>query len=201
MEFPLSRAPKMFFDPQLWNIFVSYFESNEIAYERIGYPPDLTGYHREYYGMRFNLSKERWQEIEEARAVGRELLRGLHSKFLSEDLTATGIPRGFARPTREAIPPSEWLELWPNFAGNWAMSTTGSYDNVLLSWNPPDEKAEMLELCELFLTKRKSEGETKKTVLIEKAATYFGKRVPDRIFNSAYQKVFQRKRGRPPRVK
>jgi len=36
MEFPLSRAPEMFFDEQLWQIFVSYFETPEIALERIG---------------------------------------------------------------------------------------------------------------------------------------------------------------------
>jgi hypothetical protein len=36
MEFPLSRAPEMLFDEQLWEIFVSYFETPEIGLERIG---------------------------------------------------------------------------------------------------------------------------------------------------------------------
>src|ERR1700674_4307501 len=133
MEFPLSQAPEMLFDRQLWDIFVSYFETSESAYERIGFPPDLTGYHHEDYAARFSISKDRWQEIEEANAVGRELLRGLQRKFLSEELTATGVARGFSRPTRRPIPPSEWLRLWPNFAGNWAMSTKGRYDDIQLS--------------------------------------------------------------------
>src|SRR6266576_6671483 len=103
MEFPLSRAPEVLFDRQLWEIFVPYFETSESAYERIGFPPDLTGYHYEDYSTRSSISKERWQEIEEAKVVGRELLRGLQGKFLSEELTATGVPRGYSRPSRQPI--------------------------------------------------------------------------------------------------
>ena len=51
MEFPLSRAREILFDRQLWKIFVSYFETPESAYERIGFPPDLTGYHHEDYAV------------------------------------------------------------------------------------------------------------------------------------------------------
>jgi hypothetical protein len=90
MEFPLSQAPEMFFDEQLWQIFISYFETPEIALERLGYPPMITGYHHEHYETRSSLTKEVWQEIEEAHAVGRELLLGLQRKFLNEELTATG---------------------------------------------------------------------------------------------------------------
>ena len=130
MEFPLSRAPALFFDRQLWEIFVSYFETHEIAYERISHLPCSTGYHREDDEASFSLSKERWQEIEEALAVGFELLLGLQRKFLSGELTASGIPRGYSQPTREPIPPTDWLKLRPNFANNWAMSTNGSYDHT-----------------------------------------------------------------------
>jgi hypothetical protein len=94
MEFPLSRAPEPFFDEHLWQIFASYFETPEIALERVGYPPGLTGYHDERYETRFSLSKEGWQE-----------------KFLSEELIATGVPRGRSRPTRGRIPMSEWKHL------------------------------------------------------------------------------------------
>jgi hypothetical protein len=198
MEFPLSQAPEMLFDRQLWDIFVSYFETSEIAYERIGFPRDLTGYHHEDYAARFSISEERWQEIAEACAVGRELLRGLQRKFLSEELTATGVARGFSRPTRRPIPPSEWLRLWPNFAGNWAMSTKGRYDDILLSLRPLDEKAELLERCELFLLKRKREGESLRKLLIQDTNEYFGELIPVRTFNAAYSKVFKRHRGRPP---
>ena len=38
MDFPLSRAREILFDRQLWEIFVSYFETSESAYERIGLP-------------------------------------------------------------------------------------------------------------------------------------------------------------------
>jgi hypothetical protein len=172
MEFPLSRASEILFDRQLWEIFVSYFETSESAYERIGFPPDLTGYHHEDYAARCSISKERWQE--------------------------TGVPRGFSRPTRRPIPPSEWLRLWPNFAGNWAMSTKGSYDDVQLSLRPLDEKAELQERCELFLLQRKCEGEGLRKILIEDATEHFGEPVPVRIFNAAYWKVFKRRRGRPP---
>ncbi|KJC46691.1 hypothetical protein UP09_11715 [Bradyrhizobium sp. LTSP885] len=63
MKFPLSRAPEMFFDEQLRQIFVSYFETPEVALKRIGYPPGLTGYHHERYEMCKSLSKELWREI------------------------------------------------------------------------------------------------------------------------------------------
>jgi hypothetical protein len=197
MEFPLSRAPEIFFDEQLWQIFVSYFETPEIALERIGYPPDLTGYHREHYETRFSLSKEGWQEIEEACAVGRDLLRGLQGKFLSDELIATGVPRGRSRPTRERIPTSEWKKLWPNFAGNWAMSTTGSYDDIQLSWHPKDTKVELRERCELLLLTRKEQGESRRKVLVQEAAEHLGEPLPTRIFDAAYKKVFGKRRGRP----
>jgi hypothetical protein len=190
MEFPLSRAPEIFFDAQLWQIFVSYFATSETALERIGFPPNLTGYHHEHHAKRFSLSKEVWQEIEEAHAVGRELLRGLRTKFLSEELTATGVRRARSRPTRENIPTSEWQTLWPNFAGNWAMSTTRSYDDIQLLWYPKKRNVELLERCELLLLTRKNEGESRKKVLVQEAAEHLGEPVPTRIFDAAYKTVF-----------
>jgi len=195
MEFPLSKAPELLFDEQLWQIFVSYFETPEIALNRIGFPPDVTGYHHEHYEARHGLSKEVWQEIQEANDLGRYLLLGLQSKFLGEELTATGVPRGFWRPTREPIPTSEWKTLWPNFVGNWAMSTTGRYDEIQLTWHPKDRKVELRERCELLLVKRKGEGESRRKVLIQEAAEYLGG--PARIFDAAYKKVFGKPRGRP----
>ena len=197
MVFPLSRTPDMFFDPELWELFVSYFDTPEIAYERIGYPPELVGYHYEDYEKRSSLPKERWQEIEEAWALGRELLLGLQQKFLSEELLATGVPRGYASPTREPIPASDWLKLWPNFAGNWAMSTNGRFDEIEVSWHPKDKNVQLKERCEAFLLKRKQDGESHRKILIHQAAKYLGESVPVRIFDAAYTTVFQKKRGRP----
>jgi hypothetical protein len=197
MEFPLSQAPEMFFDEQLWQIFISYFETPEIALERLGYPPMITGYHHEHYETRSSLTKEVWQEIEEAHAVGRELLLGLQRKFLNEELTATGVARGYSLPTRESIPTSEWNHLWPNFVGNWAMSTTGSYDAIQLSWHPIDKKAELRERCELMLLKRKKQGESRRKLLFQEAAEHFGEPVPVRVFGTAYKKIFEKQRGRP----
>jgi hypothetical protein len=199
MEFPLSQAPEILFDQQLWNIFVSYFETSESAYERIGFPPNLTGYHHEDYATRCSISKERWQEIEEAAAVGRELLRGLRRQFLKEELLATGIKRALWREIRVPIPPAEWLTLWPNFVGNWAMSTLGRYDEIYLSWkdDPKILNIELQERCELFLLKRQREGESRKKILIREAAGHFGGHLPDRIFSAAYKNIFNKTRGRP----
>ncbi|SRR5258708_11874369 len=199
MEIPLRKAPEILFDQQLWQIFISYFETPEIAYERIGEIPYLTGYHRESDPIFSKNYMDRWQEIEEAAAVGRELLRGLQSKFVKEELLATGIRRGFWRETRVPIPPSEWLRLWPNFANNWAMGTVGRYDEIQVSWcdNPNANKAELQERLELFLSKRKREGQSRKKILIDEAAEFFGGHLPDRIFAAAYKKIFNRTRGRP----
>jgi hypothetical protein len=197
MEFPLSRAPEIFFDAQLWQIFVSYFATPETALKRIGFPPNVTGYHHEHFDNSDNLSKEVWREIEEAHAVGRALLRGVRERFLSEELTATGVPRGRSRPSRELIPTSEWQTLWPNFVGNWAMSTTGSYDDIQLLWHPKDKKVELRERCELFLLTRKKEGESRRKILIQEGAEHLGEALPIRIFDAAYKKVFGKLRGRP----
>ncbi|SRR5258708_22266991 len=198
MEFPLSRAPEILFDRQLWEIFVSYFETSEIAYERIGFPPDLTGYHYEDYAARSSISKERWQEIDEAYAVGRALLRGLLSKFQKEELTATGIPRGFWKPDREPIPSSHWHRMLPNFSGNWAMSTSESYDDVQVSShvNSKTKNAELQDRLELYLLEQKRKGESLKKILISAAAENFGQAIPTRVFNAGYAKVFKKPRGR-----
>jgi hypothetical protein len=103
MEIPLSRVPALFFDRQLWELFVSYFNSSETALERIGFPPAPTGYHLESDSILPKNAKDRWRTIEEASALGRELLLCLQAKFLKEELTATGIPRGFWKPVREAM--------------------------------------------------------------------------------------------------
>jgi hypothetical protein len=47
MPIPLKRLPELFFDPELWESFVTYFDGTEIALERIGHRPESTGYHRE----------------------------------------------------------------------------------------------------------------------------------------------------------
>jgi hypothetical protein len=157
----------------------------------------ITGYHDEYYEARASLTKSAWQQITEAKAVGRELLFGLQRKFLSEELVATGFPRGFSSLFRERIPTFEWNHLWPNFVGNWAMSTTGSYDDIQLSWHPIDKKAELLDRCELMLLRRKEQGESLRKVLLQEAAEHFGEPLPARVFDTAYKKVFEKRRGRP----
>jgi hypothetical protein len=199
MEIPLRKVPEMFFDQQLWQIFISYFETPEIAYERIGQIPYPTGYHRESDPVFSKNYKDRWQEIEEAVKVGQELLRGLDSKFLKQELLATGIRRGLWPEIRVPIPPSEWLRLWPNFAGNFAVSTEEGYGDVQVSWcdDPNANKAELQERLELFLSKRQRDGQSRRKILINEAAEFFGGHLPDRIFAAAYKKIFNRKRGRP----
>jgi hypothetical protein len=202
MKFPLSQTRELFFDSQLWGLFVSYFATPKIAFERIGYPPDLTGYHTELFPLRSQLSRQQWREIEEARALGEEILRSLRAKFLNEEITATGIPRGRSRLKRESIPAQEWWTLWPNFVGNWAMSTVGSYDNIELIWHPQDpSKAELVEQLDRLLLDARSDGESRRKVLLEAVRKHFGQQVSIREFNEAYRRIFQKRRGRPPSAK
>jgi hypothetical protein len=201
MPIPLNRLPELFFDAQLWEIFVSYFDGPEVALERIGYRPDLTGYHREGDAVFAKRDKDPWQEIEEALAVGRALLRGLRTKFEKKELTATGIPRGFAERVRRPIPPALWLELWPNFSGGWAMGSAESYDEIQVSWhvNSGRGNAELLDRLEKYLREQKGKGDSLKKTLIAASAEYFGQHIPTRVFNEVYHKIFKRPRGRPPR--
>jgi hypothetical protein len=48
MEISLSKAPDILFDQQMWEIFQSYFDTSEIAFERISEPQVIPGflYHR-----------------------------------------------------------------------------------------------------------------------------------------------------------
>jgi hypothetical protein len=195
MEIPLSRVPELFFDRELWTLFISYFDSSEIALERIGFPPGPTGYHHE--SKVSEITQSRWSEIEEASALGRQVLLCLQSKFLKEELTSTGIPRGFWRPVREITPPSHWRRLWPNFIGNWAMSTLESYDEVIVSWSPEDKNVELLERLEEFLSDQKRQGQDARKTLTSAAEEYFGQSIPIRVFNEGYSRVFQKSRGRP----
>lgn len=198
MQFSLTAAANLVLDKQLWQLFVSYFETTEIALERIGFPPNLTGYHYELYSQRFELTKNAWQDIEEAYTLAKVLLRNFRGKFLSGELTATGIPRGRSRPRREAIPACEWQTLWPNFVGNWAMSTSCSYDDIELSWSPKNIKFEQRTACEDFLLRRKKEGVSHRKILIDEVAEHFRTSIPLRIFNEAYKNVFHKRIGRPP---
>jgi hypothetical protein len=72
MEIPLRKAPEVFFDQQLWEIFQSYFETPQIALERISGLPEVPGYYYHREGDRtLPVSyMERWQEVREAADIG-----------------------------------------------------------------------------------------------------------------------------------
>jgi hypothetical protein len=124
MEIPLRKAPEVFFDQQLWEIFQSYFETPQIALERISGLPEVPGYYYHREGDRtLPVSyMERWQEVREAADIGRALLLGLQDQFLKKQIIATGIEFGLNEPERVEIPPERWLRLWPDFANNMAMA-------------------------------------------------------------------------------
>jgi hypothetical protein len=195
MEIPLSRVPELFFDKQLWGIFVSYFDSAENAYESIGFPPGPTGYFRDDNPSQITM--DRWREIEEVKHVAVDILLCLQRKLLNGELVASGVPAARWRATREPIPPSYWLRLWPNFFGNWAMSTQERYDDILVSWTPKNEKVELQERLEEFLNEQKRRGRDARKILLAAAGEYFGQSIPARLFNEGYSKVFNKPRGRP----
>lgn len=201
MEFRLSKVPELFFDRLLWDLFASYFDSAQFALERIGYPPGPTGYHSELHDLRGSLSAEQWKNIEESSALGREILRNLQNKLLTGELFATGVPRGYWNPEREKIPVSEWRELWPNFIGDWAMSTKGSYDDIQLTWHPLTGKEELQNDLVAFLQQQASDGVRERKVLLYEANRYFAQAIPTRVFAGAYQTVFKSHRGRPRKSK
>lgn len=195
MEIPLSRVPELFFDRQLWEIFVSYFDGPETALETIGHPPGPAGYHRDDDPS--ETTTDRWREIEEAKNVGVAILLCLQQKFLTGELVASGIPLGFWKPTREPIPPSYWLRLWANFSENTATSTQETYQDVLVSYTPKSSNAELQERLEDFLIRQKLKGQEARKILVPAADEYFGESIPARVFNKSYSRVFKKKRGRP----
>jgi len=207
MEIPLSKAPEVFFDQQLWELFRSYFETPQIAVERISSLPQMPGYyyHREDDRNLPCSYKERWQEVEEAAHLGRALLSRLQDQFLKKQIIATGIEFGLNNPERVVIPPERWLRLWPDFANNMAMAQLKlddplchRYDDIRLTSDETTRARDVLrEDCISFLRHRRSEGEERKTVLRQETEDHFGTPIPVRVFDAAFKTVFRRTRGRP----
>jgi hypothetical protein len=202
IDIPLSKAPEIFFDQQLWQIFVSYFESPEMAVERISGPPSLTGRHREQDGWLPQSYNERWQYIQEASDVARALLLGLQSRFLKGEVIATGMPMHYTCRDRVPIPAEEWLRLWPDFTDDMAMSGGRSalrYDDIRLSAveNQELHTAYLTKNCVTFLQQRNNAGESRRKILVQEATEHFGAPLPARVFSAAYKTVFNKQRGRP----
>jgi hypothetical protein len=212
MEIPLRKAPEVFFDQQLWEIFQSYFETTQIALERISGLPEVPGYyyHRETDPTLPVSYKERWQTVQEATDIGKALLYGLRDQLLRKQIIATGTEFEYNSTERVIIPPERWLHLWPDFANNMAMAQLklddplcGRYDDIRLTSNESASRARavILEDCTSFLRQRRADGEETKGVLEREAAVRFGMPVPVRVFNEAFKAAFQKGRGRPRKQK
>jgi hypothetical protein len=207
MEVPLRKAPDIYFDPQMWKLFQSYFEPPELAIERISGLPEVPGcwYHRETDTNLPNEEEQRFQMIEEARALGKALLVTLRGRLLNGQISATGIKSGYNSDKRVEIPPERWLRLWPYFITNSAMAQLDlrdplphRYHDIRLSSNDASlARAIMLEDCISFLKQRQDAGVEQRKVLIAEASGFFDPPVPTRIFNEAYQIVFKKSRGHP----
>jgi hypothetical protein len=208
MEIPLNKAPDILFDQQIWEAFQSYFDTPQIALERISSPPAIPGYyyHRSGDEQLPASIKEQDQIVAEARDLGVALLRGFQDLLFKEHVVARGIPNyGGGGTEREVIPVESWRRLWPNFAHNFAMAfaraddrSCSRYDDMRLTVNDSKVRsAELVSTCASFLRKRKAEGESRRKVLFEETSLHFGSPVPVRIFNLAYKEVFKKARGRP----
>jgi hypothetical protein len=212
MEIPLRKAPDIFFDQQLWKLFQSYFETPQIAVERISGLPQVPGYyyHREDDRTLPASYKERWQTVEEAADIGKALLYGLQNQFLRKQIIATGTEFEYNSTERVIIPPERWLRLWPDFANNMAMAQhklddplCGRYDDIRLTSDESTRRvrAVILEDCISFLRQRRAKGEERKAVLEHEASVRLGMPVPVRVFNEAFKAAFHKGRGRPRKKK
>jgi hypothetical protein len=208
MEFPLSKAPDILFDQQIWEIFKTYFDTPQIAVERISGLPEVPGcyYHRDEDRQLPESIQERDRVISEARHLGLALLYGFQDLLLDEQVIAMGRPY-WSETKREIIPAEQWRRLWPDFANNIAMAVTrpndrscSRYDDIRLIINGSAQarSAELIAGCSRFLRQRQAEGESyPKKLLIEEANQYFGFSIQSRIFNAAYKDVYKKARGRP----
>jgi hypothetical protein len=116
MEISLSKAPDILFDQQMWEIFQSYFDTPEIALERISEPPVIPGflYHRPRDRQLSTSIQVQDQITGQARDLAVALLRGFQNLLLQQHVVAAGIPMRSGNETdREIIPPERWRHLWP----------------------------------------------------------------------------------------
>jgi hypothetical protein len=208
MDLALSKAPDLLFDQQIWAAFTTYFDTADIALERISCPPQIPGgyYHRHGDKLLPATIREKDQIIAEARDLGVALLRGFQDLLLHGHIVASGIPiRNGGETEHEVIPAESWLRLWPNLAHNYAMAfarpgdqSCGRYDDIRLSIKEPQLlHAELVANCSRFLRSRQAEGESRRKVLISETSLNLGLPIPFRIFNAAYKEVFKQPRGRP----
>jgi hypothetical protein len=197
VDIPLSEAPEHFFDQLKWHAFIAHFDAPSIALARISNPPSYYGFYRED-DTRLPMSNQaREQKTQEAFELGISLVGDFRGKLINNRIVATGVVIG--SPNRALIAPEQWQKLWPNFIEDKAMGPLFEISNIQLSRNDNRQTrdAEMLERCITYLQQRKGHGESQRKILEPETNRYFGNDLTTRVFNEAYKKVFNKKRGRP----
>lgn len=193
MQFPLKQAPDFLFDSSKWSAFCEFFQSKEVALNRISAPPQLP------FGFLRNEDDSGNIETnsEIVFKLGWELVQLFRDALSSGELSCSGLD--FPEHDRNFIQSKRWVTLWPAFERNEAWDEFGHFTDVLVQENSNNTiTATILErkVVEFLRESARTQLGTKKTVLFENAKSTFG-RVSSRVFNAAYKDVFGKSVGRP----
>jgi hypothetical protein len=196
----LHEVPERFFDPVLWNEYlsISFYRSREASLAELGYPePGLLGL------VRLQLEERPWlhtsdTKLSQRRAKLREnLVSNFRGQLVSGKLVATGFSSFAAG--RVTIPPERWHELRPDFVNDRAKGGSMEFTGIRIAEaaESPIPSPDLLSGCAEWMKKRGQEGESRKKVLQRRAMELFGEGLTTRLFDAAYKQTFSKPRGRP----
>jgi hypothetical protein len=209
----LRDAPERFFDPALWNEYISLPFSRENLLEGLGQRPNpnddfLIREAKRHVlvlalptiARRLELKRTMVEEFRERLATGKLVATGFYS-FAMERVT---------------IAAERWRDLWPDFINDKAASDTMVFTGVRVS--EPAAAADapspslsdasaastkpslsVMQRCLDWMRQRAQEGESRKKVLQKEGKELLGNELTTRIFDSAYKEIFSKPRGRPPK--
>jgi hypothetical protein len=174
----LNDTPSRLLDPKKWAELRSFATSDLIALTYINafYPGELE--------EPFEHALRRYQ-------IGRALLEECRQLLLQGKLIAT---RRTASGKQITIPADAWINLWPLFATGRANGPGVMFEQIEIR----AANAYKLERdCVAWLIARPEGATQKKATVYFEARLALGKKLSHAIFNAAYKRVFDRKRGRP----
>jgi hypothetical protein len=200
MKISLRVAPDVFFDSKKWDQFVRQFESAEVALARISEGPQIPGggFHRKGDAGVPTSPRERSIHEERSFQFGTDLVAQFKTDLIDGVIIASGVPQPFGE--RRTIPADECRRVWPNFVEKTLLGPLFGYSQVTLEANNT-RQAVNRRLLQASITwlqvQAAGKAVRKKEDLRRLAKEHFGQNIPVRVFNQAYQRVYDRDRGRP----
>ena len=193
----LSEVPGRFLDEGNWNSLRKSASQELIALTYINAPYPSEEDPSDFFWDRTGTATE----AVHCYRIGRSLLDECRLLLNAGRLMATGVDEKTGE--RKAISASEWVNVWPMFATNAAVGPNSAYFAIEILEAPPETTREkLISDCIAWLKgQRAANTHLKRTALHADARCTLGNTLTHSIFDAAYRSVFERRRGRPKKIK